>query len=74
MEVAALDEAREERRERLARRVALRLVHPRTRWLAHALDDRAHRRLGDGTLACGEPVGALVAADADTPTCPTCFP
>jgi hypothetical protein len=72
--VAALGDAREERQIRRARAADLRLVHPCTRWLAHVLDDRAHRRTGDGSLACGEPSGALVAAPDGTPACPACFP
>lgn len=72
--VAALDAAREERHARLDRVASLRLVHPCTRWLAHVLDDHAHRRRADGTLACDAPAGALVAADDDTPACPVCFP
>jgi hypothetical protein len=72
--VAPLDIARQRRADRLARREDLRLIHPRTRWLAHLLDDQAHRRLDDGSLACGAPAGALVAADDAVPGCSVCFP
>lgn len=74
MDVAVLDDARDEREARLARLTEQRGEHPLTRWLGHILDNRAHRRIGDD-LACGAPAGALVAADdPDTPPCTACFP
>lgn len=69
--MVGFDEARQAREQR---REELRSAHPSARYLGHVLDDHAHRRTGTGELACGAPVGALIAADPKTPLCERCFP